>query len=111
MKEYTFYENVYDVVGLIPKGRVTTYGSIANYLGSKQSARMVGWALNSTRGKTSNLPVHRVVNRVGMLTGKKYFLTPDKMRNLLEKEGMLIKGDQIINFMSYFWDPSLELKI
>ncbi len=111
MKEYSFFDNVCDVVRLIPEGKVTTYGSIANYLGSKQSARMVGWALNSTKGKTNNLPVHRVVNRKGILTGKNHFSNPDKMQNLLMKEGLKVLENQIINFEIYFWDPTLELKM
>ena len=111
MKAYSFFDNVCDVVRLIPEGRVTTYGSIANYLGSKQSARMVGWALNSTIGKSIKLPAHRVVNRIGVLTGKNNFSSPDQMQKLLEKEGVKVLEDQIINFKFYFWDPTIELKM
>lgn len=109
MKEFTFYDNVYDVVRLIPVGRVTTYGSIANYLGTKRSARMVGWALNSTLGRNLNLPAHRVINRNGELTGKNYFSNPYKMQELLENEGVEIQNNSVINFNDVFWDPSMEL--
>ncbi len=107
MKEFTFYDNVYDVVRLIPKGRVTTYGSIANYLGMNKSARIVGWALNSSR--KNNIPAHRVVNRNGILTGKNNFNNPDEMRVSLEKEGAVIVEDKIVNFKTLYWDPSQEL--
>ena len=109
MKEYTFYENVYDLVRLIPEGRITTYGSIANYLGTRRSARMVGWALNSTIGKNMNLPAHRVINRNGELTGKNYFSSPYKMQELLENEGVEILNNCVVNFKDVFWDPSKEL--
>ena len=95
MKEYTFYENVYEVVRLIPNGRVTTYGSIAVYLGAKRSSRMVGWALNSTLGRNLDIPVHRVINRNGELTGKKYFSSPFKMQELLEIEGIEVQNNSI----------------
>jgi methylated-DNA-protein-cysteine methyltransferase-like protein len=109
MKEFSFYDNVYDVVRLIPVGRVTTYGSIANYLGTKRSARMVGWALNSTIGKGLDLPAHRVINRKGILTGKNYFSNPVEMQELLEKEGVIVRDDLVQNFKDIFWDPSHEL--
>jgi len=109
MKEFTFYDNVYDVVRLIPVGRVTTYGSIANYLGTKRSARMVGWALNSTLGRNLNLPAHRVINRNGELTGKNYFSNPNEMQKLLEIEGIEIQNNSVQNFKDIFWDPSMEL--
>jgi len=103
-----FFENVYDVVRLIPKGRVTSYGAIAAYLGSRQSARMVGWAMNQAHSDPT-IPAHRVVNSKGLLTGKFHFKTPSTMAQLLKKEGVKIKGDQIINFTSFFWDPVKEL--
>ena len=109
MKEYTFYDNVFDVVRLIPEGRITTYGSIAQYLGTKKSARMVGWALNSTIDKDLKLPVHRVINRNGVLTGKNHFSAPFKMKQLLEKEGIAVKNDRVINFNELYWDPTQEL--
>ena len=85
-KQYTFFEDVYAVVRQIPKGRVTSYGAIANYLGTKLSARMVGWAMNAAHGAKPKVPAHRVVNRNGMLSGKAHFATPDLMEELLRKE-------------------------
>lgn len=105
-----FFLYVYDVVKLIPKGRVSSYGSIAAYLGSKQSSRMVGWAMNASH-KLQEIPAHRVVNRNGMLTGKDHFDSPDRMQQLLEGEGLVITNNQIQHFQDYFWDPSIELKI
>ena len=101
-----FFQNVYDVVKLVPKGRVTTYGAIASYLGTKSSSRMVGWAMN---GCPKNVPAHRVVNRIGMLTGKHHFKTPGAMASLLRKEGIKIVNDQVKDFKSLFWDPDTEL--
>ena len=89
-------------------GRVSTYGAIANYLGSKKSARVVGWAMNASHQK-KNIPAHRVVNRVGLLTGKKHFFGINLMKQLLENEGMIIDNNQIKNFNNFFWDPSKEL--
>jgi len=103
----SFFKDVYEIVKLIPPGRVTSYGAIAHYLGTKSSARMVGWALNSSYGQ--NLPAHRVVNRTGMLTGKLYFGNNNKMQRLLEAEGIKIKDNKIENFDQVFWDPSREL--
>ena len=98
------------MVRLIPNGKVTSYGAIAKYLGSKQSSRMVGWAMNASHAK-KDIPAHRVVNRNGMLTGKNHFDTPDEMKSLLEKEGIVIHEDRIVDFESFFWDPSTELEI
>ena len=109
MKE-NFFESVYEVVKLIPPGRVTSYGAIARYLGSGQSARMVGWAMNAAHN-LSDVPAHRVVNRIGVLSGKNHFAHPDKMQNSLEQEGLLIKEDKIQDFESKFWDPSIELEL
>ena len=95
--DYSFFENVYDVVRKIPKGKVSTYGLIANYLGSKQGARMVGWAMNGAHQIKPKVPAHRVVNRNGMLTGKNHFETIDAMQIALEKEGVIIKQDMIQN--------------
>ena len=103
-----FFEKVYAVVKQIPFGRVSTYGAIANYLGSKKSARVVGWAMNASHQK-KNIPAHRVVNRVGLLTGKKHFFGINLMKHLLENEGMIIDNNQIKNFNNFFWDPSKEL--
>lgn len=105
----SFFAKVYDIVLKVPYGRVTTYGTIANYLGSKGAARMVGWAMNASHRQITQIPAHRVVNRSGMLTGKHHFETPALMQKLLENEGVEVKDDQIINFKNHFWDPSLEL--
>lgn len=94
---------------LIPYGRVTSYGAIASYLGSKGSSRMVGWAMNASHASPDNIPAHRVVNRKGMLTGKNHFGSPDIMQRLLENEGLTIIDDCIVNFQAYFWDPEKEL--
>lgn len=102
---------VYQVVRLIPKGRVTSYGAIANYLGSAGSSRVVGYAMNAAHGQKPKVPAHRVVNRNGELTGKHHFANPFQMQELLEKEGMKIKNDKILNFEKHFWDPSKELAI
>ena len=110
MDKSDFFENVYAVVRLIPKGRVTSYGAIACYLGSKQSSRLVGWAMNASH-KLNGVPAHRVVNRKGILTGKHHFETSNRMQELLEKEGINIKEDQIVNFNELFWDPMQELEI
>ncbi len=109
MKEYSFFENVYDVVRLIPKGRVTNYGAIAKYLGSGLSSRMVGWAMNAVHNKP-DVPAHRVVNRIGLLTGKHHFETPFRMQELLENEGIKINNDKIVDFKDVYWDPVVELE-
>jgi methylated-DNA-protein-cysteine methyltransferase-like protein len=103
-----FFEDVYEVVKLIPEGRVTSYGAIASYLGSKGSARMVGWALIASHPLT-RIPAHRVVNRVGMLTGKQHFDKPNAMQENLEKEGVKVENDQVVEFEKLFWDPAKEL--
>ena len=105
-----FFENVYEVVKLIPKGRVTSYGAIACYLGAKKSSRMVGWAMNASHNRM-DVPAHRVVNRNGVLTGKNHFETVYTMQKLLEKEGMVIINDQIQEFENKFWDPTVELEL
>jgi len=103
-----FFKDVYDVVRLIPEGRVTSYGAIAKYLGSARSSRMVGWAMNAAHS-IPDVPAHRVVNRKGLLTGKMHFGEPDRMENLLKAEGVLVKNDKIIDFEKHFWDPMQEL--
>ena len=103
-----FFSDVYDVSRLIPKGRVTSYGAIANYLGVKSSARMVGWAMN---GCPKDVPAHRVVNSQGLLTGKHSFKTPYTMENLLKKEGVQVINDKIKQFNAIFWDPMKELTL
>ncbi|PKP32538.1 MAG: cysteine methyltransferase [Bacteroidetes bacterium HGW-Bacteroidetes-16] len=101
----SFFEKVYQVVAEIPFGRITTYGAIAEYLGSKGASRMVGWALNSTNKFPGTLPAHRVVNRKGLLTGKRHFGGTRVMADLLQSEGIEIKGDQILNFKEKLWLP------
>lgn len=108
LKNKDFFQDVYDVVRLIPEGRVTSYGAIANYLGAKQAARMVGWAMNASHA-LSDVPAHRVVNRVGLLSGKNHFENPMHMEELLAKEGIIVENDQIKNFEKVFWDPAIEL--
>ena len=110
-KEYSFFENVYEVVRQIPKGRVTSYGAIANYLGTKLSARMVGWAMNGAHSVYPKVPAHRVVNRNGMLTGKAHFGTITLMEELLNKEKIKVKDDTVLDFKNLFWDPAKELSI
>lgn len=105
---FSFFENVWAVVVLIPKGRVSSYGAIARYLGTGMSARMVGWAMNAAH-TNKKIPAHRVVNRNGLLTGKHHFETPSTMKNRLEKEGIMVKKDQVQDFKTCFWDPAKEL--
>ncbi len=105
-----FFERVYDIVKLVPHGRVTSYGAIARYLGSGQSARMVGWAMNASHTSGEFVPAHRVVNHRGLLTGKNHFETPDAMQKLLENEGISIENDRVVNFSDLFWDPLKELE-
>ncbi len=104
----SFFENVYEVVKLIPEGRVTSYGAIAAYLGAKGSARMVGWALIASQPFT-HVPAHRVVNRNGLLTGKHHFGELNAMQVRLEEEGVKIKQDKVVDFETLFWDPGKEL--
>ena len=104
----SFFKDVYKVVRKVPFGRVTSYGSIANYLGDPRGARVVGWAMNNSHN-LKNFPAHRVVNRNGLLTGKNHFKGTNLMEQLLISEGISIKNDQIINFHDFFWDPSKEL--
>ena len=102
---------IYEVVRHIPKGRVTSYGAIGKYLGSGKSARMVGWAMNAAHGQKNFVPAHRVVNRNGELTGKNHFGHPKLMQKLLEREGIKVKKDKVVNFEKLFWDPAKELKL
>lgn len=105
-----FFDQVYQVVRLIPVGRVTTYGAIANYLGAKGSARMVGYAMNAAHAYP-DIPAHRVVNRVGLLSGKHHFKSPNEMMERLSKEGIEINNDIVQNFETHFWDPQIHLDI
>jgi len=104
-----FFSRVYDVTRLIPRGRITSYGAIARYLGTAGSARMVGWALNSSHTIPGFVPAHRVVNRNGMLTGKHHFGNSSTMQQLLENEGFTVQNDTVMEFSERFWDPSVEL--
>ena len=104
-ENYNFYDRIFDVVRLIPHGRVTSYGAIASFLGAKRSSRMVGWAMNLSHSVEHYVPAHRVVNRNGLLTGKAHFNTINEMQELLENEGIIVIDDQIQNFKDVFWDP------
>jgi methylated-DNA-protein-cysteine methyltransferase related protein len=105
-----FFGSVFQVVKLIPRGRVTSYGAIATYLGAKKSSRVVGYAMNASHA-LPGIPAHRVVNRLGCLTGKMHFSNPDEMEQLLKKEGIIVENDCIVNFKQLFWDPSTELEL
>ena len=104
-----FYEQVYEIARLIPKGRVTTYGAIAKALGSAKSSRMVGTAMIHSHDPRLAVPAHRVVNRSGLLTGKQHYHTPTRMQELLEDEGIEIENDSVRDFKGVFWDPLSEL--
>jgi methylated-DNA-protein-cysteine methyltransferase-like protein len=110
-KEYSFFKDVHEIVRQIPKGRVSSYGAIARYLGTSLSARMVGWAMNAAHAVHPPVPAHRVVNRNGMLTGKAHFSPPSLMEDLLKKEKIIVKEDKIVDFNEFFWDPSIELTL
>ncbi|MFQ3213621.1 MAG: methylated-DNA-protein-cysteine methyltransferase-like protein [Marivirga sp.] len=103
-----FFDQVYQVVRLIPTGRVSSYGAIAKYLGAARSSRLVGYAMNSAHSMP-DIPAHRVVNRNGLLTGKMHFKTPDTMQELLEAENITVEKDQVLNFKELYWDPNLSL--
>lgn len=105
------YDKIYEIVKEIPSGRVASYGSIARCLGMKSGARMVGWAMNNCHHKKDFIPAHRVVNRLGILTGKHHFGGENTMKELLESEGLQFDGDQILNFKKHFWDPFVELSL
>jgi len=108
-KDESFFELVYQVARQIPKGRVTSYGAIAACLGTRLSARMVGWAMNGAGKIKPKVPAHRVVNRIGVLSGKHHFSPPGSMEKALKKEGIKVKNDKIIDFDKHFWDPVKEL--
>lgn len=107
-RDQSFFELVYELARQIPYGRVTSYGAIAACLGTRLSARMVGWAMNGADKVNPDVPAHRVVNRVGLLSGKHHFKPPGKMEKLLKKEGISVKDDMIVNFKEKFWDPAEE---
>lgn len=108
-KNSDFFEQIYEVVKLIPRGRVTSYGAIAKFLSAAKSSRVVGYAMNACHAYDQTIPAHRVVNRNGLLTGKMHFSTPTKMEELLASEGVVVEGDQIKSFSDVYWDPSEEL--
>jgi methylated-DNA-protein-cysteine methyltransferase related protein len=115
MAKRDYFEDVYEVVRQVPPGRVTTYGAIARFLSLRAGARMVGWAMNGChlrpgRG-TADIPAQRVVNRVGVLSGKHFFGSPTRMQELLEAEGVRVEDDRVVDFANRLWDPSEELKL
>ncbi len=110
-KDESFFEQVFDVVRQVPKGRVTTYGAMAVALGTKLSARMVGWAMNAAHNVRPQVPAQRVINRNGMLSGKMHFETPTQMQELLAKDGVQVVDDKVVDFEKRFWDPAVELEL
>ena len=110
-KQNDFYQQVYQVVRLIPFGRVCSYGAIAKYLGSAKSSRLVGYAMNNSHTQIPPVPAHRVVNRNGILTGKHFFADENEMQRLLENEGVKVQNDAIVNFERHFWEPLSELSL
>jgi len=108
-KDDSFFDLVHEVARQIPRGRVTSYGAIAACLGTRLSARMVGWAMMAVPYAKRPVPAHRVVNRNGLLTGKHHYSPPDRMQQLLEKEGVVVKDDKVVDFKKLFWDPGQEL--
>lgn len=109
IRDENFFELVFEVARQIPRGRVTSYGAIATCLGTRSSARMVGWAMNGAGRVKPKVPAHRVVNRLGILSGKHHFSPPGMMEKLLRKEGIKVKNDQVVDFKKLFWDPVREL--
>lgn len=108
-EQESFFQRVYEVARRIPRGRVTSYGAIARYLGQAGSARMVGWAMAQSGGQMPPVPAHRVVNRKGLLTGQHHFAYPGQMQELLEREGITVRANQIVDFEELFWDPMKEI--
>jgi methylated-DNA-protein-cysteine methyltransferase related protein len=109
MPKQDFFEDVYEVVRLIPSGKVTSYGAIARYLGAARSSRLVGYAMNASHNQATYVPAHRVVNRNGLLTGKHHFSDETRMQILLESEGLIIENEQVKDFKIHFWDPNEAL--
>ena len=107
----SIYEAIYDVVRCVPKGRVTSYGAVAAAIGAASGARVVGYAMNNSHSAKPKVPAHRVVNRNGLLTGKHHFSPPEKMQQLLEKEGVKVTDDKVQDFEKIFWDPQIELTV
>jgi methylated-DNA-protein-cysteine methyltransferase-like protein len=111
LQQRDFFAEVMAVVREVPRGRVTSYGAIAKYLGAARSSRIVGYCMNNSHTVRPPVPAHRVVNRNGLLTGKHHFGAPDRMQELLEQEGVRVKDDQVVDFRRLFWDPAVELAI
>lgn len=111
VQERDFFADVMDVVRQVPRGRVTSYGAIARYLGAARSSRLVGWCMNKAHAVKPKVPAHRVVNRNGLLTGKHHFATPTRMEELLGKEGVKVKDDEVQDFAKKFWDPVEGLRL
>ena len=111
IQERDFFADVMAVVWQIPRGRVTSYGAIARYLGATRSSRIVGYCMNNAHAVKPKVPAHRVVNRNGLLTGKHHFATPTQMQELLQKEGVKVKEDQVLDFAKRFWDPAVGLTV
>jgi methylated-DNA-protein-cysteine methyltransferase-like protein len=111
MPDKDFFQDVYEVVRLIPFGKVTSYGAIARFLGAARSSRLVGYAMNASHTQSKYVPAHRVVNRNGLLTGKHHFANENSMQELLEMEGLTIENEQIKDFKKYFWDPNEALNL
>jgi len=109
VQERDFFADVMAVVRQVPRGRVTSYGAIARYLGAARSSRIVGYCMNNAHAVKPKVPAHRVVNRNGLLTGKHHFATDTQMQELLEKEGVKVKDDEVVDFSKRFWDPMKEL--
>jgi methylated-DNA-protein-cysteine methyltransferase-like protein len=105
--EANFFERVYEIARQIPEGKVTSYGAIAKALGIGRSARMVGWAMNASHNR-EDIPAHRVVNRIGLLSGKHHFAGTNLMQQLLENEGVKVVNNQIVNFEKHFWMPKVR---
>jgi methylated-DNA-protein-cysteine methyltransferase-like protein len=105
--EANFFERVYEIARQIPEGKVTSYGAIAKALGTGRSARMVGWAMNASHNR-EDIPAHRVVNRIGLLSGKHHFAGTNLMQQLLENEGVKVVNNQIVNFEKHFWMPKVR---
>jgi methylated-DNA-protein-cysteine methyltransferase-like protein len=103
------YEAIFDIVRCVPKGKVTTYGAVAAAIGIRSGARLVGYAMNNCANAKPKVPAHRVVNRIGLLTGKHHFVPPEKMQQLLQKEGVKVKDDKVVDFEKVFWDPLKEI--
>lgn len=110
MRQSSFFSKVYDVARNIPRGRVTSYGAIAKYLGTGKSSRMVGWAMNNSGNVFPPVPAHRVVNRNGLLTGQHHFAYPGQMKELLENEGVEVVNNKVKDFVVLFWDPVKEMR-